>query len=468
MFTGREDELKLLKARYRSKKSELVVIYGRRRIGKTALIQEFLKNKKNKYSFEGLENKSTKEQISNFVEDLKLQTKDSFISSDSSALQNWKDVFEYISQKVTNSKEKTIIYMDEFQWLAAKRSSLVSLLKVYWDKHWKNQNVMLILCGSIASYMVNQVIKSKALYGRINLEILLKGLKPNESAKLFKKKRSKEEILKYLMLFGGVPKYLEEIDLNSSFAKNMNRLCFSPEGYMLNECNRIFYNQFKETQNYIVIAKLLQNKALTSKEIGEKVNLASGGSLKRYLDNLENSEIINSYISFDMSFNTKYKKFRLSDEFLIFYYKFMEAHIKQIDKGTSKKLFENLCEDKWKPWLGFAFERFCYKNSGYLAERLGFNDEVILSSPYYAKTDDKFQIDLLYKRADKVITVCEMKYHDKEIGVDIIPAMKRKLELIKVPRGYSVETVLISNYGADKSLKTTEFFNQELVLDDLI
>ena len=144
--------------------------------------------------------------------------------------------------------------------------------------------------------MTRKVLKSTALYGRINLEILLKGLPADESARLFRGKRSKEEILKYLMVFGGVPKYLEEINLDRSFNQNMNRLCFSPHGPMMNEVERLFYSQFRETQIYKKIVELLKTGIFSLEEISRRVGFSSGGGLKFYLRNLEQAEIIRSVI----------------------------------------------------------------------------------------------------------------------------------------------------------------------------
>lgn len=468
MFVGRRKELERLEDAYRSPKSELVVLYGRRRIGKSSLVSQFSKGKPHVYAFEAIEGENTAAQVKHFTETLKLLVNDPFL--DHMDLKDWDKTFTYMTAKLFKrkpGKRKKIIFLDELQWMAAGRSKLVSYIKYYWDNHWKEKHVMLILCGSVASFMVNKVLSSNALYGRTTLEILLKGLPADEAALLFKKKRSPEEILKYLMVFGGVPKYLEIINPNLSFNQNINKLCFSPHGPMLHETDRLFYSQFRETQTYKKIVMLLKTGIYSFSEIANKLDIPSGGGLKMYLENLEQAEIIRSFIPFGKGLTSKFKKYSLADEYLQFYYKFIEPNLRLLGESTSERLFETLTKDSFEPWLGFSFERFCLKNAGLLADRMGFKDDVLLATPHFGKGDRHFQIDLLYQRSDNVITVCEIKHHNKPISKRIIPEVERKCALLEVPRGYSIERALISLYGPDDSLKEADYFNAHVTLDDI-
>ncbi|VAX36724.1 archaeal ATPase, fused to C-terminal DUF234 domain [hydrothermal vent metagenome] len=467
MFVGRMNELNLLEEAYRSDKGKLVVIYGRRRVGKSSLVDAFLKEKSGCYAFEAIENVHTDQQIVHFTQFLKSCLDDPALEC--IRFKSWENVFTYLTDRLIkrSSKKKLVLFFDEFQWMASGRSQLVSLIKYFWDNHWKKNNVMLILCGSIASFMVKKVLSSKALYGRVSLEILLKGLRPDEVVPLFKRKRSKEEILKYLLVFGGIPRYLEEIDLNKSFNQNINHLCFRNNALMLREVERIFYSQFRETKTYLDIVRLLLKGIYTMEEISHTVGIASGGGLKQYLDNLEMAEIIRSYIPYNKKINTKLRKYALGDEFFIFFFQFVEPNLRAIQESRSKKLFETLTEKKLDVWLGFAFERFCIKYAGLLSEAMGFSDEVLAASPYFCKKDRGFQIDLLYTRADKVITLCEIKHQAKPISTAVIPEVKRKCALLKIPRGYSLEMALISLYGPDQSLKDSKYFHHSVMLENI-
>ncbi|MCP4221118.1 MAG: AAA family ATPase [bacterium] len=464
MFIGRKQQLKLLEEAYGSTKSCLSVIYGRRRVGKSSLVKQFSLGKPYFYSFEGLEKEDTPGQIENVKALLQRQFDDTTLKDIN--FNNWRNVLDYISDKLVKrrSKKKVVLSFDEFQWMAAGRNKLISLIKFYWDNYWKDNNVMLILCGSVASFMVKRVLSSKALYGRINLEILLKGLPPHEAALLFEGKRSKEEILKYLLILGGIPKYLEEINLNRSFNLNINRLCFRKHSLMLEEINRIFYSQFRETKIYLRIVKLLETGIYSQVEISRSLGIASGGGLKEYLDNLELAEIVRSYVPYNKSISSKFRKYTLADEFLIFYFKFIAPNLRTIEESSSQKLFEAFSRDNLNIWLGFAFERYCIKNAAYLSEIMGFRDEVLTASPYFERENRNFQVDLLYKRMDNVITLCEIKHVNTKIPPSVIPEVERKSTLFKVPRGYTIEKALISLYGPDKALADSGYFAHHVTL----
>jgi hypothetical protein len=203
-------------------------------------------------------------------------------------------------------------------------------------------------------------------------------------------------------------------------------------------------------------------------EISSKTKIPSGGGLKQYLDNLERAEMIRSFIPFDRSPSSKFRKYTLADEFLVFFFKYIEPNRRVIKESNSRKLFETLTQNSFDVWLGFAFERFCLKHAGMLASIMDFADDLRLASPYFERNDQGFQIDLLYKRADRVITVCEIKHHNKKIGTPVIPEMERKCALVKLPRGYALEKALISLYGPDKSLKDAGYFLHFVTLDDIL
>jgi len=469
MFIGRTHELQLLKDKYNTGKSELVVLYGRRRIGKSSLVEKFAEGKDFFFKFEGIEGENTKNQIASFVKIMGKYIDDSFLGKID--FDSWHTVFDYLTEKLVDKKkrkQKLVLFLDEVQWMAVRRGSLIGTIKYFWDNYWKKMNVMLILCGSIASFMVSRIIHSKALYGRITLEILLKGLLPDEAAKFFENKRSKEEILRYLLVLGGVPRYLEEINLNRSFNQNVNTLCFSKNGLMVDEINKIFYSQFKEAETYLKIVSVLKSSLLTFKEISEKTGMPSGGNLKKALDLLINAELVDFYISMDKGWNTKFKKYRLGDEFLVFYFKYIEPNTRLIRAGGQTRLFEKVSADSLDVWLGFAFERFCLKHSGYLAGLMGFRDEMLLASPYFKREEPGFQADLVYKRTDRVIVICEIKHSNERISTKIIPEMEKKCDAIKIPRGYTLERALISLCGPDEALRNSCYFNHYVTVEDII
>ncbi|MBF0364607.1 MAG: AAA family ATPase [Oligoflexia bacterium] len=465
MFVGRIEELSELEKRYKSHSSQLVVVYGRRRIGKSVLIKEFCKNKTS-LQFEGLEREQTPAQIQHFIPSIKRQLKDPML--DGMIFKNWRSVFLYLNDKLSPDK-KIILFFDELPWMAAGQGKLISLIKYFWDNYWKDKKVMLILCGSIASFMISKVIKSKALYGRINFQLRVDEFSPIEAFQMLRGKRSREEVLKYLLTFGGIPKYLEEINISRSFDQNLEELCFFKDSIMVDEFEKIFYIQFRESQLYIRIIESLKNRALTIKEISESIHFSSGGGLKSYLQNLENATFIEGYILFMRESNSKFKRYRLIDDYLSFYFSYILPNKRFILTKQKGQIYRLKIKSALSIWFGYAFERFCVKHAFYLAERMGFADQVINAVPYAEREQENkgFQIDLIYERADKVITVCEIKFYSEEIGVEVVREVNRKCSLLKIPRGFTLEKALISLYGPSPTLKTLDFFQHYLTLEDI-
>lgn len=468
MLTGRKTEFSILNDSYKNKQSQIVAVYGRRRIGKSYLIDVFCKNKKF-FKFEGIEGEHTTVQIRNFLTDLSRQTRDPLLSKIKSA--DWTDVFEKLTSILAQPrKEKIILFIDELQWLASQQNILISLIKKYWDNHWKNLNVQLILCGSISSYMVNKVIKSKALYGRISHELNILEL-PFSDSFHFLPKQNIHHSFKYQLILGGVPKYWVELNSKKSFEQNINELFFNTHGYLFNDYEKIFFSQFRDSEMYEKIIRILGLKALTLVEISKKINFSSGGGLKHYIKNLELAGFISGYTPFDKNLNSKLKKYKVTDDYLRFYFKFVLPHKKQILSLPQKtNFFANHIKPSWEKWSGFAFENYCLKNAFLISKKMGFSHSVTNFGPIFhrqsADTDSGFQIDLAYLRNDGVITICEIKNQTTPVGTKIIKDFNLKLLNLKLPTKYNIQKALISVSGADASLIEAEYFDHILKLND--
>ena len=469
MLWGRESELSILQHSYVSKQSQIVAVYGRRRIGKSYLIDAFCKNKRF-FKFEGIEGEQGPQQIRNFLNDLGRQTQDPLLGKIKSA--DWTDVLEKLTNLLEQPrKEKIIIFIDELQWLASQKTVLISLLKKYWDNHWKNLNIQLILCGSISSYMVKKVVKSKALYGRISHEMNITELAFSEAAH-FLPKQKLAEVFKYQLVLGGVPKYWAELDKKSSFEQNINDLFFKSSGLLFNDFEKIFYSQFREHQQYEKIVQSLELKALSSDELSKKLKFSSGGGFKYYLENLELAGFIKSYTPFDKKLSSKLKKYRISDDYLRFYFKYVQPYKKQIqNQKNSSNFFANHVKASWQKWSGFAFENYCLKNAMLLAEKMGFADQVNSFGPIFqrqnADTESGFQIDLAYLRNDHIITICEIKNLGTAVNTSIIREFNHKIKNLKLPAHYTIQKALITINGADKSLIESDYFDHITTLSDL-
>lgn len=465
MLVGRDEEIKTLKTLEKSRKAEMLVLYGRRRVGKSALIRHFCGGKR-ALSFEALEGLSTKEQIEHFTEQLRAQIRDPLLEG--VQFSDWSAVFAYITHYLERQPGKVILFFDEFQWQAASQTKLVALLKFVWDNHWKQHAPLLILCGSIGSFMVRNVLRSKALYGRATAEMHLRGLSLDGASAMLKGMRSHDEVLKYLLVFGGIPKYLEEVDPHSSFVQNMNRLCFHRNGVMVSEIDRMFVSQFRVAATYKRIVTELLAGPKRLKDISKALGMTSSGGVKEYLDNLILADMAGVMVPFGRGESSKYKSYRIADEFLAFHAKYLEPNLKIIHQTTAGDLFSRLTAKSWEPWLGLAFERFCLKHAAVLADLMGFGDHLLEWGAMASRSKPGYQVDLAFRRNDNVLSICEIKYWSKPIDSSVISAMEKKCAQIAIPRGYTLERVLITAHGVEPSVKKAGYFHHIIRLKDLL
>lgn len=462
---GRAEEIRILETDYKRKESSIVVVYGRRRIGKSALVQSYAKEKP-RFLFEAIEEQKLNLQIAHFLDQLKQQHHDDL--SENLSFDSWEQIFRYLSKIFSerDQSKKLVFYLDELQWMATGHSKLISLLKYVWDNSWKNLNIQLILCGSIASFMLDKVIHSKALYGRVDIELQIKELNLASLSKIKKDKISKNDCLLYNIIWGGVPKYFELLKPELPAAQNIQQLCFNEEGYLFNEYKKIFYSQFKEYLIYERIINLIRVSPLSLAELSKKLKIKSGGGLGRYLKVLEKSRFIRPYTSI-LKGGGKEIKYKIFDEYLYFYSKYIRPSQTKLKKIPDKNYFKMHVESQWKPWLGIAFENYCLKNVNLIIGAIGILDETTDLGPYFEKGKNSFQIDLLIKVKNGDIYLCECKYQDKPITADVIPDIERKKRLIAKKVKGIIKTVLIAPNGASKELISSEYFHSILTLKDL-
>lgn len=466
-FVGRSYEEQMLEERLRRKEASLIVLYGRRRVGKTRLVEEFYKDVE-MWKFEGLEKQPKERQIKSFLLSLSRFSKNPLYET--AHCNDWIEAFKLLDQAIINNKlrGKFVIFFDELPYMANRRNEMISDLTWAWNNLWsKRENFTLVLCGSIASFMVNSVIRSSALYGRIQLEICLKPLSLKESYDFFEGKKSQEEIVNLYMFCGGIPAYLQLFNNSSSTAVNINRLAFTKDGYFVNEFNRIFKDAFHEDRIYKKIVMLFSKyKSLKSTELLALLEMTEGSGFNRYLDNLEKAGFIKGFAPCGKPLDSKLRRYKLDDEFLHFFFKFIEPNIIEISANSRRDLFSKIMlSRKYQSWAGFAFERMCLKHADQIAESLKIDQLVKSHGAYYDRsTNEKegVQIDLIFERHDPVITICEIKYHTEKIGKWIIDEMEEKISKLQ-PAKASIEKVLLTSQGITKDLEASGYFSRVLL-----
>lgn len=465
-FIGRSLEKKRLGEISSANEAGVIIMYGRRRVGKTELLEQTFKNR-NILKFEGIEGESEKVQQSFVMRKLSQYANEPLLKQ--IAIDNWLDVFDRIDQ-YTKSGTWTI-YFEEVQWLAEYQDHFINQLKIAWDDYFRrNPNIILVLCGSSPSFMIKQVLHSKSFYNRSQYEFYLKEFSLLET-KEFLTKHSNREIMNAYLTVGGIPEYLKKIKKSSSIFTSICTQSFLPESYFSQEYKRIFVSSLAQDASYQeIILFLSKRKFATREEIAKFLKVSSGGTLTQKLAELLLCRLIEKYTPYNLAENSTLARFQIRDNYLQFYFKFIYPEMKNISDGqyeTQPTDAINLKE--YQQWLGYAFERYCRSHHYLIAKALGFSGIKYKSGVFYNRATNKnnkgYQIDLLFDRDDHVITICEIKYLQSTVGTCVIEECERKLEQFENKNKKTIHKVLISAEGADNALINRHYFDAILTLD---
>lgn len=462
-FVGRKEALEKLNSLLKKKSTSLVVIRGRRRIGKSRLVEEFAKDHRF-YAFSGLvpDEKTTAQlQKEEFARQLAQILDLPTIKTD-----DWGDLLTLLAKQV--KKGRIILLLDEISWLGSQDPTFLGKLKIVWDQYFsKNPQLILILCGSVSTWIEKNIISSTGFFGRVSQKILLEELPLPHAYKLLKEagfKGSSTEVLMYLSITGGVPWYLELFKPSLTVLENIKQLCFEKEGILVEEFKKIFHDLFgKRSEIYQKIVRSLVNGSLEYSEISKCIDYPSGGPLSEYLEAL----VISGYITRDhvWSFQTgkerKLLHYRLCDNYLRYYLKYIEPNLHKIEKGHFAEKSPSHFVG-WSTIMGLQFENLVLNNRKLIQKRLGLDPiDIVDDNPFFQRPTAKqsgSQIDYLIQMRQKTLYICEVKFSQNEIGSSIIEEMKEKICRLKVPKGYSCLPVLIYANGLSDAVRESDYF----------
>jgi AAA+ ATPase superfamily predicted ATPase len=425
MVIGRENQLFLLNNALISNKSELVAVYGRRRVGKTFLIRETYK-KHFVFELSGIPQGDIKDQLMNFYQELVKKSKK---MAKYPKPANWMEAFSLLEKFIDGltTKGKKVIFLDEFPWIYTQKSKFIQLFAHFWNNYCsKRSDLVVVICGSSASFMVNKVINDKfGLHNRITLPIRLLPFTLYETELYLKSRKIHWDRYAYVQLYmaiGGIPHYLEKIQRGDSVATAIDRLCFQKDGVLVNEFNQVFTSLFENASIHIKLVETLalSQKGLTRSEIISKSNINSGGTLSHTLREL----IESGFVSESQPYNkVKETLYRLSDEYSIFYQRFIKPN-----KNSSWVTLYN--SRSYITWCGFAFETLCLKHVRQITKQLGISGMSVNSVSW---RNSLAQIDLLLDRSDRCINLCEIKFSESEfvISKSYLESLQRKKEVFK-------------------------------------
>lgn len=466
-FVGRDYELKELERIKNLDEAALIVVHGRRRIGKTALIEKSFQNR-SLIKIEGLEGYSEPEQRQIALEQLARYTGNGLDAKIQA--QSWRDVFELILPYVQSGI--WTLYFEELQWLADYKDHFASDLKYYWDNFFAaNPNLLIVLCGSSPSFMRQQIVKSKALYNRAMYEIGLHGFSLTETKEFLGPKTSPQFALESHLLLGGVPEYLKRIRGSSSVYLGICENSFRPRSFFSEEWDKIFVSSLGNKSGFRGIVNFLGRVRYASRqEIIDNTEVSDGGGASDYLEELVACGFIDAYAPYYISSdNAKLKRYCISDNYMRFFLKHIEAKLSAIRAGEFKDP-ENFSQilpiSKFQQTLGLAFEFFCRKRHSLIAKLLGFGAINYHAGSYFRRnSQNNYQIDLIFKRADKVLSVCEVKYQSNPVSLQQSREFERKLEFLEIPKGHHIRRVLIAPGGVSEGVRSGPHFDD--VIDDI-
>lgn len=467
-FIDRKYELAGLDEIYREKSSQLAVIYGRRRVGKSTLITEFCKGKSH-FFFTGRK----KERQGKLQDRLLKNLADFFGNPLISKVKatDWQDIFEIIDGEREN--KKLIIIFDEFQWMCPKRSTLISALQDHWDKKWKDDGrIFLVICGSIISFMEREVLSEKSpLFGRRTFSMELEAMTASAGKQFFPSRNPLQQG-EIIMTLGGIPSYLELIKAEHSLAQNINRMALSKSGYLVDEIQFVLGEQLKNPQRYYLLLEKLAGQPLSREELAKAMNMQNSGVLALYLKTLLNLHLIKRYFPITKEMTSKTQRYKLWDEYLRFYFRFIMPNKERINTNDDNEwLFDKLITPYWGAYCGYSFELFCEKNIKAIISILGIK-EVFKGFGAYWQTKtarrEGLQIDMVIERADNVTHLVECKWSQGKVGKSAIEELARKKRLYPNPHNHTLKITLIVAAGVTKEVAGSSLVDNVITLKDIL
>jgi len=470
---GRHDHIKEMRLLLSSSQAEFLVVTGRRRVGKTYLIDNVYKDNI-VFQMTGIQNGSLTTQLNNFSQKLAEHSGTPYVSPAS----NWQEAFIQLKQytQTLKTSESHVIFMDELPWIYTIRSGFLQFLAHFWNDYLsKQKNFTLVICGSATSWLINKITNDKqGLHNRVTHRIHLKPFCLSEVQEYLEARKinlTQQSIAQIYMIMGGVPYYLEDIKKGESVTAMIERMCFNDQGLLKHEYDNLYHALFDNPLNHEAIVKVLSNSkdGLTRNQIIKRTKLKAGGPYTRTMEEL----IQSGFVIEEQPFNRKKRGsvYKINDEYTVFYHKFISKNKKYV-KGMWQQLSTS---QSYKIWCGYAFEMLCKKHIGGIKKSLGITSVYTETSSLRIASNDNddggFQIDLIIDRKDDTINLCEIKYYsdsfkvDKSYAAQLRSKQHRFREYTKTKK--TLFNTLITNHGVVNNAYAKEVVDNTVELEAL-
>ncbi|MFN3664610.1 MAG: AAA family ATPase [Sediminibacterium sp.] len=473
IIIGREAEKTILENLLKSNAPELLAIYGRRRVGKTFLIKTYYKDNLT-FSCSGQYQGKTNEQLINFA----IQIGTCFPEHKPPVTpSSWQAAFQLLENCLDTKKDrqKKVLFFDELPWLDSHKSGFLSAFSYFWNMYAsKRTDILVVICGSAASWIIAKILNNRGgLHNRVTQRIRLLPFTLGETEKYLAHrniKPDKYQLLQLYMTLGGIPQYLNAIERGRSAAQNIDKICFSKDGALTNEFDNLYQALFNNPEKHIQIIKALakKNKGLTRTALLATGKLTTGGGITTALNELTESGFILKIYPYGKQ--EKNALYRLTDEFSLFYLKFMQ-HTKANEKNNWQQLHTTTA---YQSWCGYAFENLCFTHIEQIKKGLQIAG---IHSSYYSwqvagsSTETGAQIDLLIDRADNCINIFEMKFSNTEFTITKKYADELSNKLTSFRKQTKTKKALllcmITTYGVFENDYKTQLMENELKMDIL-
>ncbi len=474
-FVGRERERRAFDEFLRSPDAELVAVYGRRRVGKTFLIRELLRDSL-VFELTGLQDATVRPQLAAFSRALTQASKSSL------ALQpprDWAEAFDQLRvflSDLPRRQRKRALFFDELPWLSSRRSGFLSAFEHFWNT-WavKQPWLIVVVCGSAASWMLENVVASTGgLHHRVTRRLRLEPFTLYEARELLRTRGvsfNDYQVLELYLALGGVPHYLKEARRGDSAAQAIDRICFSPDGLLRNEFHHVYASLFEHAERYerCVRALARHRYGMTRDELLEATGRSSGGATSRLLVELEESGFISSLSQFGHT--TKDAVYRVSDEYSLFFLNWVERY-----KGNGQNAWlSRRSSPAFRAWSGLAFESVCLKHIRQIKRALGIEAVETEESTWRASTAQKpergAQIDLVVDRKDHTVSLCELKFSEGEYTLDkgYAADLLERRETFRRSTGSkkTLQLAMVTTYGVKANAWRDELISRCVEMDAL-
>ena len=475
MFVGRDYELQSLADKISLDKSSLVVVYGRRRVGKTETIRHFItKNQLFCLEFTGIYKVNQKHQITSFIK--KIEQAYTLKIENKQAIKNWQDAFEFLKDTIAKdtSTNKKVLFFDEFPWLDSQRSNFLSFFADFYNTFItkERKDFIVVVCGSAASYMIDKFIRNhKMLHGRADMILAMQPFKLGTVKQMLESKGCRyniKTVAELYMTFGGVAKYLDSLDCALTKNQNIDRQCFGVNGLLKSEYEDLYESLFDRAKDHYKVMNLLSSKwsGFTQKELQEKTT-TNPAILSKVLEQLEVSGFIKSTPLFGNQ--KRLKIYRAVDCFSYFYNKWVvKEKLNTWDRAPASQSF--------KSWSGSAFENICHIHIDEIKHKLGISG--IETDTHYWRSfgnaqNSGAQIDMLieHRNGSKDIEIVECKFFDGkfQISDSYLQELKNKINAFnsETNNRHNIRVVFVTTEGVVEDKNYNEMVSKQIVLGDL-